>query len=136
MRPQLIISYHKILFEASSFRHRPVGGASVSPELRSPSLGLGLTRRSLGRSLLTNARRVRLCLGLAAGRRRPPAPASSLQEVLTLEKVNCFYRWARPLAATTIKNLELRHTEPPRIRLENHEGEICSRGNLSNFLFF
>ena len=70
---------------------RALGRAPVSCLHRSPRLGAGLTWRLPGPAdFQLILMRVRLGLGLAAGRRRPPAPASSFQEVLTLKKLFCF----------------------------------------------
>jgi len=49
------------------YRYRALGRAPVSCLHQSPRLGAGLLWRSLGRSLLANAVRVQLGLGLAAG---------------------------------------------------------------------
>ena len=67
--------------------HRALGGAPTSRVHRAPSLGLGVTWRSLGRSLRANAMRVRR--GLASGKAKlknsVPAAASSLQPELHLK---------------------------------------------------
>jgi len=71
---------------------------------QSPCLGAGLLWRSLGRSLLANAMRVRLCLRLCGYRRPAAKPRASSQQVFTAKDKYVKER-VRPLAATTLKNL-------------------------------
>ena len=75
-------------------------GAPVSPLHQSPRLGAGLLWRSLGRSLLANAMRVRLVLRLAAGWRQPPATRVLASSSVDYSKHILFLIRASPLSLT------------------------------------
>ena len=61
-----LTKYNSWLQEERFIGIAPVGAPTL-PGLRSACVGAGLSWRSLGRSLLANAMRVRLCYGLRLG---------------------------------------------------------------------